>query len=212
MFAKLMGCVRLNFCSIPLVCFSAATLAAAPQLRLSTTTVGPIYVENGANAPAQTINAFNIGTGSLNLSVSSSAAWLSGSVGSLINCANGPAPTCNPISVAINPAGMALGTYTESLTVTDPNAIDSPQSVTVTLQINGAPSSVNLYVTPSGGPASSATLNVNTGGSVHSSIKTSDNGRGCRSRFPAGQLQFLHAVSIASNCAVRTVGQLHPER
>ena len=171
-----MGCVRPSYCSIILVCFSAATLAAAPQLRLSTTAVGPVYVETGANAPAQTINAFNIGDGSLNLSITSSASWLTGSIGSPTTCSNGPAPSCIPVNIALNVAGMALGTYTESLTLTDPNAIDSPQNVTVTVQVNGAPASANLYVTPVGGPAATAVLNVNTGGSVKSSVKTSDNG------------------------------------
>ena len=177
MFARLTGCVRPGFCSIVLVCFSAATLAAAPQLRLSTTAVGPVYVGNGANAPAQTVNAFNIGSGSLNLSISSSASWLTGSIGSLTTCSNGPAPSCNPIAITINSAGLALGTYTESLTLTDPNAIDSPQSVTVTVQINGAPAGTDLYVTPNSGPTNTAVLNVNTGGSVQSSVKTSDNGQ-----------------------------------
>src|SRR5271165_3501083 len=105
MFARTAGRVRPNYCSILLVCFSAATLAAAPQLRLSTTAVGPVYVEIGANANAQTINAFNIGSGSLNLSISSSATWLTGSIGGLTTCANGPAPSCNPVTITLNTAG-----------------------------------------------------------------------------------------------------------
>ncbi len=176
MFAKLYGCVRPDFCSILLTCFSVATLSAAPQLRLSTTAVGPIYVESGATTPAQSINAFNIGTGSLNLSIASSASWLTGTIGSPATCTGGPVAACLPVTVAVSTASLAVGTYTGSLTLNDPNAIDSPQSVVVTVQVNGAPASANLYVTPYGGPASTAVLNVNTGGSVHSSITTSDNG------------------------------------
>lgn len=178
MFTKLTGCVRLDI-RILLVCFSAATLSAAsaaPQLRLSTSAVGPVYVESGAAAPAQTIDAFNIGSGSLNLSVSSSASWLTGTVGNVTNCANGPAPTCQAVTIAINASGMTPGVYTGSLTLNAPNAIDSPQSVTVTVQVNGAPSTANLFVTPSGGRSPTATLAVNTGGAVKSSVKTSDNG------------------------------------
>ena len=171
-----MGFLRPNYCSIFLVCFSAATLAAAPQLRLSTTAVGPVFVEAGANAPAQRINAFNIGDGSLNLSIASSASWLSGSLGAPTNCTGGPVTACIPVNITVNAAGLALGTYTESLTLTDPNAIDSPQNVTVTVQVDGAPTSVDLYVTPTGGPLTTASQTVNTGGSVTSTVKTSDNG------------------------------------
>jgi uncharacterized protein (TIGR03437 family) len=176
MLSRLAGFVRLNFCSIVLVSISAATLSAAPQLRLSTTAVGPLYVEVGASAPAQTINAFNIGDGSLNLSISSSASWLSGSLGALTNCTGGPVTSCIPIRVAMSTASLAVGTYTESLTVTDPNAVDSPQNITVTVQVNGAPTSVDLYVTPNNGPSNTASVIVNSGGQVQSAIKTNDNG------------------------------------
>ncbi len=176
MFTSPTGFVRPNICSLVLVCFSAATLTAAPQLRLSTTAVGPVYVESGASAPAQTINVFNIGDGALNLTVSSSASWLTGSLGASMACSGGPAPSCLPLRISAATAGMALGTYTESLTLSDPNAVDSPQSITVTVQVNGAPTTaVDLYVTPNPGPYTTASLTVNTGGSVQSSIKTSDN-------------------------------------
>jgi uncharacterized protein (TIGR03437 family) len=176
MFTGATGFLRPNICSILFVCFSAATLAAAPQLRLSTTAVGPVYVESGASVPAQTINAFNIGDGSLNLTVTSSAPWLSGSTGAATTCSGGPAPSCVPIHIAATTAGMAAGTYTESLTLTDPNAVDSPQNVTVTVQVNGAPTTaVDLYVTPNPGSSVTASMNVNTGGTVQSAITTSNN-------------------------------------
>jgi uncharacterized protein (TIGR03437 family) len=174
MFAISTGFVRHRIYKTFLFCFSAATLAAAPQLRLSTSAVGPIYVMNGASVSAQTVNVFNIGDGSLNLSVTSSASWLTGSLGASTNCISGPAPTCLPLRVSVNTASLAVGTYTEALTLTDPNAVDSPQSVTVTVQVNGAPSGVDLYVTPNDGPNPIATYNVNTGGSVQSSVKTDD--------------------------------------
>ena len=170
------GLVRHNLRSIFLVCISAAALAAAPQLRLSTSAVGPVYIGSGASAPAQTINVFNTGDGTLNLSVTSSASWLTGSLGSPTTCTGGPVTSCIPLRVSLTTANLAVGTYTESLTLTDPNAIDSPQSVTVTVQVNGAPSTVDLYVTPSDGPSNSASATVNTGASVQSSVKTSDNG------------------------------------
>jgi uncharacterized protein (TIGR03437 family) len=165
--------MRRSFSSIVFVCLSSVTLTAAPQLRLSATTVGPVYVENGANAFSQTINAFNLGDGSLNIAVtSSSASWLSGSVGQPATCSGGPVAACIPININLSTAGLAIGNYSESLTLNDPNAIDAPQTITVLVQVNGAPSSAAFYVTPTGG----AFLTVNTGGAVLSSVTTSDNG------------------------------------
>src|SRR5690348_2918236 len=122
------------------ICVTSLTLNAAPQLRLSTQTVGPVYVEAGSNAPSQPVNAFNLGDGSLNLSVAySSATWVTASIGQLTTCSNGPAPSCIPITLNLNTSGLPVGTYTESLTLADPNAIDSPQTITVTVQVNGTP-------------------------------------------------------------------------
>ena len=166
--------------SIVFVCLSSVTLTAAPQLRLSATSVGPLYVENGANAFSQTINAFNLGDGSLNLAVtSSSASWLSGSVGQPATCSGGPVPACIPINISRNTAGLAIGNYSESLILNDPNAIDAPQIVTVLVQVDGAPTSADFYVAPNGTTAQSDTafLAVNTGGPVLSSVTTSDNGQ-----------------------------------
>jgi uncharacterized protein (TIGR03437 family) len=157
---------------------SALTLSAASQLRLSSSTIGPVYVESASNAAGQTIYAFNLGDGSLNLSVSSSASWLSGSLGAPTTCASGPVSGCIPIAVTLNVSGLAIGNYSETLTVADPNAIDAPQIITVTVQVSGSPTSADFYVTPNMGAATAQSdtgfLTVNTGGAVISSVTTSD--------------------------------------
>jgi uncharacterized protein (TIGR03437 family) len=136
-----------------------------------------LYVEGGGSVPTQTINAFNIGDGSLNLNITSSASWLSGSLLAATTCTGGPVTACIPIRVTASTTGLAIGTYTEFLTLTDPNAVDSPQNLTVTVQVNGAPTTaVDLYVTPTGGPAPTASVTVNTGGPVKAATATSDNG------------------------------------
>lgn len=167
------------FCNLFLC--SSLTLIAAPQLRLSSTSLGPIYVEAGSNGPAQLINAFNTGDGSLNLVATSSASWLSGSIGQPTMCANGPVAACLPINIALNTAGLAIGTYTEYVTLSDANATDAPQAIPVTVQVDGAPTNTDFYVTPNTGAstAQSATayLTVNVGGSVISTVTTSDSGK-----------------------------------
>jgi uncharacterized protein (TIGR03437 family) len=182
------------------VALSTLTLTAAPQLRLSTNTVGPLYVEVGSNAGSQTVNAFNLGDGSLNLSLATSASWLSASLGSPTTCSGGPVSPCIPINITLSTSALAIGTYTETLTVNDPNSIDAPQTLPVTLQVNGPPTSVDFYVTPYTGAATAqsatASLTVNTGGSVLSSVKTTDGG---------GWLNF---VSIGGNQIYYTAWQL----
>jgi uncharacterized protein (TIGR03437 family) len=170
-----------NSLSLLFVCLSSVTLTAAPQLRLSSNTIGPIYVENGSNALPQGINAFNLGDGTLNLAVvSTSASWLSAAIGQPGICSGGPVAPCVPVTINFNTAGLAIGNYSESFTLNDPNAIDSPQIVTVQLQVNGSPTSADLYVTPNNGQSTAqsdtASLIINTGSAVLSTITTTDNG------------------------------------
>jgi adhesin/invasin len=168
-----------GFLTVVLACLSAVTLTAAPQLRLSSSTVGPIYVQAGSNGPAQSINAFNIGDGALNLTAASSnSSWLNGTVVGASTCSGGPVSPCIPVNIALNTAGLAIGSYTEYLTLADPNAIDAPQVVTVTVQVNGAPTNAEFYITPNNGASTAqsdtAFMTVNTTGTVISTVKTVD--------------------------------------
>lgn len=143
--------VRLIASLITFISFSAVGQAAS-QLRLVSSTVGPVSVSTGTSAGTQTVEAYNIGSGSLNLSVASSALWIVPSVGASRACTSTrSAQTCIPINLALNttalPAGMATGT----VTVSDPNAVDAPQTITVTVAMGGSvPSTLTLYVPPNG--------------------------------------------------------------
>lgn len=144
---------------LTLLVFGAA-LQAAPRLRLSRTTVGPVVVNTGANGPAQTLDAANLGDGSLNLTFSSSATWLAATAGAARACSL--SQSCVPVNLALNTAALARGRYTGILTIRDGNAIDAPQTVSVTIQIgSGVPDNVTLLVAPGGEPAAAR---FNTGG------------------------------------------------
>jgi hypothetical protein len=67
------------------------------------------------------------GAGALNWNLSTSASWLSASPGSGTGSAE--------ITVSVNPSGLVSGTYSGTITVTDPNASNSPQIVSVTLNV-----------------------------------------------------------------------------
>jgi uncharacterized protein (TIGR03437 family) len=142
---------RWNVGAIPLLLLSLTTVSqAAPKLRLTTTTVGPVSIAQAGNANAQTVEAFNAGDGNLALQTSASVAWLGTNVGSARSCTLREGD-CIPVNITFNTASLARGTYTGVVTVNDPNALDAPQNITVTVQIGGGvPDSVNLYVAPNG--------------------------------------------------------------
>lgn len=71
----------------------------------------------------------NLGGGSVNWSASSNAPWLS------LSSTSGTAPST--VNVQADIAGLAIGTYSGSITVTAPGASNSPQVIPVTLTVAG---------------------------------------------------------------------------
>jgi len=142
-----------SFGLLLLILTPAAILSAAPKLAL-TQTAFSVPVAAGANGPTQVLDAANTGDGSLSLQLSSSVPWLSASLGAQHSCAlAGP---CTPVQIALQTSALAKGTFTGTVTISDPNAIDAPQFVTVTVQIGGTvPDKLEFFVPP-GGSASSA--------------------------------------------------------
>jgi uncharacterized protein (TIGR03437 family) len=135
----------------------AAGLSAAPRLNLVQTSL-TVSVPAGANGPTSTMDAFNVGDGTLNLVATSSVPWLAPTVGTDQEC--GFRSGCYPIAIAFQTASLAAGTYTGIVTLSDPNAIDSPQSINVTAQVGGdVPSNLVFYLAP--GASSSTTFTTN---------------------------------------------------
>lgn len=129
----------------------AATAAfSAPKLRLSSAAAGPFSIAQGQNGTTQTIDAFNAGDGDLSLSVSSSASWLVPSVGDTRACGQ-PGGVCTAIRLGLQTSGLAKGVVTGFVTVSDPNAVDAPQTIAVTVQIGGGvPDRIDMFVPPNG--------------------------------------------------------------
>jgi uncharacterized protein (TIGR03437 family) len=102
-------------------------------------------VQNGPQPPAQSFSVLSE-QGNLNFSLAattfSGGNWLSASP--LTGTSNfGAAGT--PIQVQANPAGLAAGTYYGQITVSAPDAPNSPQAVTIVLTV----ASPNTNLTPS---------------------------------------------------------------
>jgi uncharacterized protein (TIGR03437 family) len=126
------------------------SLAAAPMLRLSNTAVGPVSVATGVAGPVQVVEAYNAGDGSLNLDLSSSVNWIVPSIGAARPCTSLP-DVCLPAQIGLQTASLAKGMHTGVVTVSDPSAVDAPQTITVTVQIGGGvPDRVDFFVAPNG--------------------------------------------------------------
>jgi uncharacterized protein (TIGR03437 family) len=116
------------------------------MLRLSNSALvwGP-----GSAAP-QTVYASNAGDGTLALSASvpSGNKWLTVTVGTpQTNPGDGRLSV--PLLFTIDVSSLAWGTYTASVTVNDPHAIDAPQVVTATVEVNGGdPVAIDRYLAP----------------------------------------------------------------
>ncbi len=143
--------------------FWADTAYAQAKLRLTDTAVGPISIATGAAGPAQTVEAFNAGNGTLALSFSSNATWLSAAAGAVRPCQVAVLQrSCIPVNFTLSTVALTRGIYTGIVTVRDANAIDAPQTISVTVQIGGGiPDTIFLYTPPNGG-TDSVTFSTNS--------------------------------------------------
>jgi len=103
----------------------------------------------GSNAPARIITIRNSGVGTLNYTLTSSAPWLT---------VNPPSGTSggqdNSHSVSVASAGLPVGSYDGIITITSPEASNSPQQVRVTLRVSTVPmnNQIGVSCSPSEGP------------------------------------------------------------
>jgi uncharacterized protein (TIGR03437 family) len=135
----------------------ATLLHATPLLRLVNTTVLPVPLPLGANGGTQVVEAYNAGDGSLSPSIGTPASWIVTTIASSRACTTTTAAaTCIPLQMALNTSALAAGTYTATVTVNDPNAADSPQTITVTVRIGG----LTVYVAP--GASSNVPFSTNS--------------------------------------------------
>ena len=88
----------------------------------------------GGNAPAQTFNIRNSGGGTLSYSISSDQSWLICSPASGTSTGEQDATT-----VSYATSSLASGTYSAAITVSDPGAANSPQTIPVSLTVTTVP-------------------------------------------------------------------------
>ena len=199
-----MGLISRKAVLIGLTLSLAVAASAAPKLRLSTAAVGPLFITAGQNGTTQSISAANAGDGGLNLSASSTATWINVTFGIAKPCvvSNTSYPSCVPVNVGLATNQLTNGSYTGVVTLTDPNAVDAPQTFTVTVQIGSAvPTSIDLYIPPSG----SASTSFVTGSSLTTSVINSVGGPVVSIAAPnAGSFAstYSYVVSVTASASV----------
>lgn len=82
---------------------------------------------SGISTIPQDISITNSGNGTLNWQISVDSPWLI--------CAPGAGTVNGTISVSVDSSGLTLGTYTGKVIVSDPNASNSPQFISITLKV-----------------------------------------------------------------------------
>jgi hypothetical protein len=102
-----------------------------PEISVTPREVHFAAVVGGQNPPAQTIRIKNGGQGTLNYTISDDANWLSVSPASGTSTGGE-----NNHSLTVSTSGLVTGTYSATVNVVDANAVNSPQAVSVTLQIS----------------------------------------------------------------------------
>ncbi len=124
-----------------------------PTIAVSPSSLSFNAMAGGPNPGSETIRIRNSGQGTLNYVVSGDATWMN------VAPASGTS-TGQEIShtVSANIAGLTAGTYTGFITISSPNAANSPQAVRVTLVIANIPT--NNQISISCQPNSGQTGNI----------------------------------------------------
>lgn len=101
-----------------------------PTISLNRTSLNFGATSGSTLTTSETLTVNNSGTGTLNFTASDNMSWLS------LSPTSGSGGTT--VTVTANKSGLSVGTYSGTITITDPDATNSPQTVPVTLRIYNA--------------------------------------------------------------------------
>lgn len=120
------GVDAMNIMTVP----ASSSGGGQPTLSVTPTTLNFSY-NYGASLPAaQTISISNSGSGTLSWTASDSDDWVA------LSPASGTG--AGTVSITINPANLAAGSYTSTVTITASGATGSPATVTINLTVTGS--------------------------------------------------------------------------
>ena len=142
----------------------------SPTIALSPTTLSP-SCSQGSNAASQTFTVQNTGGGMLSYTISDNVTWLACSPAG--GTSTGEADT---ITVTYTTSSLSAGTYNGTITVSDPNATNNPQTIAVTLTVS---TPVTVFVVESRSGGQNYAKYSETGGWSNSTAKST--AAGCTS-------------------------------
>jgi uncharacterized protein (TIGR03437 family) len=199
-----------------------AISSAAESILLSQTAMNFVAGANGSAPAGQTFTILNPGDVSMPWNITTSTlsggGWLSASP----NAGNAPSlgQPGTPITVTVNPQGLAAGVYYGTVQVAASGASNGPQSITVSLTVLGG--NPPAQVTPDGviltginGNANSQAVNVTNSGSSalsYSAIVTTDDGQNWLTVSPAsGSISpgGTNAVNVSASLTGLGTGLRH---
>jgi hypothetical protein len=98
-----------------------------PVISLSPAQLNFAADASGNASGAQSFLVSNIGGGTLNWTISPDQTWITASPSS--------GTDAGYVTVSVDPSGKSAGSYNGTITVSDPNAVNSPQTVNVILEV-----------------------------------------------------------------------------
>jgi hypothetical protein len=168
------------------------SLTAPPSLSVSPGTLSYTAVANGANPAAQGINIANTGGGTLNWTAAKTQPWLSLSAPSGTGAAT--------VNASVSTSGLAVGAYTDTITISAPGALQTPKTVAVSFSVT-TPTPV-LSVSSSSVPFTAIAGGANP---ASQSIAISNAGGGTLS-WTASNLHSWLTLSAASGTGAANLG------
>jgi len=105
----------------------SSSMPGSPPALLAVPTTLNFSAYVGITTQSQTVTIYNEGAGTLNWTAASNVPWLVLSPSS--------STTPQTMTVSVNTAGLAVGTYTGTITVSAPGATNPPQTISVTLSV-----------------------------------------------------------------------------
>ncbi|NIM14533.1 MAG: hypothetical protein GTO45_21140, partial [Candidatus Aminicenantes bacterium] len=113
--------------------YTYAVPGEKPEISLSKNKLNFATDIFGASTGSQSFLVNNSGGGTLNWTVSADQGW--------INFTPGSGTDAGSVSVSLDASGLGAGQYTGTITVSDPDAVNSPQTVEVMLKVYSSTSS-----------------------------------------------------------------------
>jgi hypothetical protein len=182
------------------------TVAGTPTLTITPTTLSFSVQSGGAAPPAQSISVGSSGSALNYTAAASGGTWLSATP------ASGTTP--GSVSVSVNPAGLAAGTFNGSVTITSAGAGNSPRTVSVTLNvttptppgsITASASSLTFNATVNGPAPPSQTLTVSAGSPTRFQATVSS-GTSWLTISPSGSLTTNRNLTVSVHQSGLAVG------